>query len=113
MTVLEGFGLGLIVGAGCVLALIWYFDPTRGCQPSVSYYMRPKQITRKVRGPYKRKENAVSVPIPAETAPEVKAEEEYAVAGQPRKPSWRVRKRELEAAEKTKRKQRDEYREIG
>lgn len=31
MNTLEGFGVGLIVGAGLVLFLIWYFDPTRGC----------------------------------------------------------------------------------
>lgn len=45
----------------------------------------------------------VSVPIASD----------FAVTGKPLKPSWRLRKRELEAASRTKRKQLESFREIG
>lgn len=38
--------------------------------------------------------------------------EDFAVTGKPLKPSWRIRKRELEAASRTKRKQLESFRGI-
>lgn len=31
MSFVLGFGIGLIIGVVMVLSLVWYFDPTRGC----------------------------------------------------------------------------------
>lgn len=88
---------------------------------AVSYAMRPKQIIRKVRGPYKPKTAESNSPNgrgledselgSASKLQSKEATEEFAVSGPTRVP-WRQRRKELEAQHRTKRKQRDEFREI-
>jgi hypothetical protein len=56
-------------------------------------------------------EMPIVVPGKLEIAEEPITEQEvYAVTGRPRRPSWRVRQREIEASHRTKRRAREEYR---
>lgn len=81
---------------------------------AVSYAMRPKQITRKVRGPYKRKVEQQEEMTPEQESQAIESSPKnagnFAVSGPARIP-WRSRRKELEAQHRMKRRAIEEFRE--